>query len=147
MYKSIQSNRALSFLSGPVQTAKIQAEDIGLTFSSGPNDTLCVLNGVETCTQPNQAANKAYVDSVARLVIKESVVCVSTQNETLSQLILPYVMNGVTLNPSDRVLLRAQTLPAENGIYVMSGTPQSPATRSTDMAVGSDCCAKPNGRK
>lgn len=47
------------------------------------------------------------------------------------------VMDGVTLATGDRVLLKNQTNPVENGIYVFD-TGLTPLVRATDMATGSD---------
>jgi hypothetical protein len=45
--------------------------------------------------------------------------------------------DGVTLNVSDRILLKDQTTPAQNGIYIFNGA-GSPMTRATDADVWSE---------
>ena len=67
-------------------------------------------------TNPLHAATKQYVDAVKQgLDIKDSVRVASTANVALSGL---QTVDGVTLVAGDRVLLKDQTLGAENGIYV-----------------------------
>lgn len=74
------------------------------------------------------AATKNYVDSVAQgLDIKASVVCATTANITLSG---TQTIDGVTVAAGDRVLVKNQTAPAQNGIYVVSASAWS---RSSDM--------------
>jgi hypothetical protein len=77
------------------------------------------------------AAPKQYVDAtvasgVAAMKIKGSVLCATTGNISLSA---EQTLDG-QLTSSSRVLVRAQTAPAENGIYV---TGSGAWTRATDM--------------
>lgn len=66
----------------------------------------------------NDAANKAYVDSIATgLKIKSACRVATTANITLSA--TPTV-DGVTVSNLDRVLVKNQTNLAENGIYVVN---------------------------
>ena len=66
------------------------------------------------------AATKNYVDSVAQgLDVKASVVCGTTANITLSGL---QTIDGVTVTAGQRVLVKNQAAPAENGIYAASAT-------------------------
>ncbi len=74
-----------------------------------------------------QAATKQYVDSVgAGLDVKASVVCATTANITLSG---EQTLDGI-LTSTSRVLVKNQTAPAENGIYVSAAGAWA---RSTDM--------------
>ena len=76
------------------------------------------------------AANKAYVDSVAQgLSAKKSVRAATTTNITLSG---TQTVDGVALNVGDRVLVKAQPSPAPHGIYIVSG---SGWTRAPDMDI------------
>lgn len=84
------------------------------------------------------AANKQYVDSVVNgLGWKEPVRAATTANGTLAT---AYengdVIDGVTLATNDRILLKDQTTPAENGIYTVnaSGAP----TRAIDADSATD---------
>lgn len=64
------------------------------------------------------AATKAYVDSLAQgLDVKASVIAATTANITLSG---EQTVDGVSLIAGDRCLVKDQTAPAENGIYVVA---------------------------
>lgn len=82
---------------------------------------------------PTDAASKAYVDLVALgLSPKRSVRVASTANiDIASALINGAVIDGITLVTGDRVLLKDQTLPAQNGIYIVAAS--GAAVRSQDM--------------
>ena len=82
-----------------------------------------------------QAATKNYVDNaVAGLTWKSPVRVASTANVTIaSALINASVIDGVTLATGDRVLLKNQTTPAENGIYVVVAS--GAASRATDSST------------
>lgn len=78
-------------------------------------------------TSDQDAATKYYVDSVAQgLDVKASVLAATSGNITLSG---AQTIDGVSVVAGDRVLVKAQTAPAENGIYVVSNTSWS---RSAD---------------
>ena len=79
------------------------------------------------------AATKAYVDARdAGLKPKEAVrVAASTNIVIATALENTDVVDGITLATGDRVLLRGQTLPEENGIYIVAAT--GAASRATDM--------------
>lgn len=80
-------------------------------------------------TNPQDAATKQYVDSVAQgLDPKASCLVATTGNiATLSGLL---TIDGVTVAANDRVLVKNQSAPADNGIYVASA---SAWARSSDM--------------
>jgi hypothetical protein len=72
------------------------------------------------------AATKGYVDSVAEgLHVHASVKAATTGNVNLGSGVA--AVDGVTINSGDRVLVRAQTNAAQNGIYVSNGTTLSRA--------------------
>jgi hypothetical protein len=74
------------------------------------------------------AATKSYVDSTAQgLDTKASCVVATTASITL---VGSQTIDGVTVVVGDRVLVKNQSSPAQNGIYVVQTTPW---TRSTDM--------------
>ena len=77
------------------------------------------------------AANKQYVDSVAQgLNVKAAVHAATTGNITLSGLTTQTGGDWTSsLTAGDRILVKDQTAPAENGIYVASSTSWS---RSAD---------------
>ena len=75
-----------------------------------------------------QAATKQYVDSVAQgLDPKASCVAATTVNITLSA---AQTIDGIALIAGDRCLVKNQTAPAENGIYLVAS---GAWTRTTDM--------------
>jgi len=80
-------------------------------------------------TNPQDAATKQYVDSVAQgLDPKASCLVATTGNiASLSGLL---TVDGVTVAAGDRVLVKNQSAPADNGIYVASASAWS---RSADM--------------
>jgi hypothetical protein len=106
----------------------------GVTGSSltslGTIANLSVTAGTITTT-PSAAtdiANKDYVDTVAQgLDPKASCVAATTINITLSA---PQTIDGIALIAGDRCLVKNQTAPADNGIYVVAA---GSWTRSTDM--------------
>lgn len=79
------------------------------------------------------ATNKAYVDNlIAGLSWKLDVRAATTAAGTLaSSFANASVIDGVTLATGDRILIKNQAAPAENGVYTVnvSGAP----TRATDM--------------
>ena len=67
-------------------------------------------------TSAQDAATKDYVDNVAQgLDIKGSVIAATTGNITLSG---AQTIDGVSIVAGDRVLVKNQSAPADNGIYV-----------------------------
>jgi hypothetical protein len=75
-------------------------------------------------------ANKQYVDAVAQgLAPKDSVRAATTANIVIATALnAADVIDGVTLANGDRVLVKDQSAPAENGIYVVAASP----ARATD---------------
>jgi phage-related tail fiber protein len=68
---------------------------------------------------PLHAVTKQYVDAVQQaLDLKASVVAATTTNVTLAGG-APTIVDGVTLTTNARVLVKAQTNGAENGIYMV----------------------------
>jgi len=96
------------------------------------------ISGLGTPDQADHAATKAYVDSIAEgLHIHESVVAATTGNISITNdLQLGDVIDGVTLASTNRVLVKNQTAPAENGIYVVQ--PSGAAIRATDFDAAAE---------
>ena len=96
------------------------------------------LTSLGTPTADTDAANKGYVDSVAQgLDTKASVVAATTTDGILATAFADtQVVDGVTLATGNRILIKNQSTPTENGIYVVaaSGAP----ARSTDMDEGTE---------
>lgn len=78
-----------------------------------------LINNVGTPLAASDAATKGYVDAAALgLDIHASVVVASTVNIAIaSALITGSVIDGITVSTGQRVLLKNQTLPAQNGVY------------------------------
>jgi hypothetical protein len=84
-------------------------------------------------TAATDAANKQYVDGlIAGLSWKDTVKLASTANAALTGNIS---IDGVTTAAGDRILLKNQTAPAENGIWIASATAW---TRATDADIEAD---------
>ena len=77
------------------------------------------ITGLGTPTADSDAATKAYVDSVAEgLHVHASVAAATTANVDLTPGNAPSTIDGVTLTDQMRILVKSQTAPAENGIYI-----------------------------
>ena len=105
-----------------------------------------VMNGLDLQSQKvvnladpsanTDAANKQYVDNVARgLMWKALVRASATANVALAA--PGATFDGVTLAANDRVLLKAQTTGSENGIWVWTGA-AAVLTRATDADNGTE---------
>ena len=77
-----------------------------------------LITGIADPVNDTDAASKGYVDAVAEgLDVKGSVAAATTGNITLSG---GQTIDGVAVAAGDRVLVKDQTDPAENGIYVVA---------------------------
>lgn len=113
-------------------------DQIGINYGSGLALGVAAGNYGQLIVDTDVIATKAYADGIASgLDIKSSVQVASTANiENLST--FDYSMtaiDGVYLNPGERVLLKNQTTPSENGIFIAQ-TP-SGLVRSTDATFDS----------
>lgn len=94
------------------------------------------LTNVATATNNDEAVNLGQMNSAIAAVNsmfdnKASARAATTANITISN---PgtAVFDGVTLVNGDRLLVKSQTLPAENGIYIFNGAGVA-LTRATDL--------------
>jgi len=90
-------------------------------------------------TANTDLVTKQYADALLRnLSWKDEVVAASTGNVDLAA---PGTMlDGVTLTVGDRILLKDQTTPAENGIYIWTGGGAA-LTRALDADSGAELSA------
>lgn len=120
--------------------ATITASTVGALPTSGGTLTGVLdlssnlIQNVATPVASTDAATKGYVDSIATgLQPKAAVTCASTTNiSSLSGLL---TIDGVTVTSGQRVLVKDQSTPANNGIYVASASAWS---RSTDADTWSE---------
>lgn len=105
-------------------------------FASNVVDTDTTLAANSNTRLPSQQAVKTYVDnSLQGLSWKQAVRAATTANGTLATAFENGdTLDGVTLATGDRILLKNQTDPTENGIYVVaaSGAP----ARASDANTG-----------
>jgi hypothetical protein len=98
-------------------------------------DGVHTVTGLPSPTGGTDAANKNYVDAATNgLTWKSAVRVASTTNINLTTGGL-IAVDGVTTVAGDRVLVKDQTLPKENGIYI-AGT--GAWTRASDMNLASE---------
>ena len=111
--QAMPGNRTLDVITAP-------AADLNL-------NTKRILNLVDP-TGAQDAATKNYVDNTAQgLDAKNSVKAASVATLTLSA---PQTVDGISLIAGDRILVKDQSTPAQNGIYVVAA---GAWTRATDM--------------
>lgn len=109
----------------PSQNAVFDA--LALKIATSVLDTDVTLAANSDAKIPSQKAIKTYVDAIAQgLDIKGSVRVATTANITLSG---TQTIDGVAVIAGDRVLVKDQTLGANNGIYVVAAGAWA---RSTD---------------
>lgn len=80
-----------------------------------------------------EPATRQYVDNAVEGLAWKDSVRVATQ-ANLSVASPGSTIDGITMVANDRVLVRSQTLPAENGIYIWNGS-AIPMTRSADAST------------
>lgn len=99
------------------------------------------ITGLADPVNAQDAATKNYVDSTAQGLDPKASVRVGTQsNITLSA--PGSTIDGITMVSGDRVLVKAQSTPSQNGIYVYNGaaaamTRASDANSTTTLTAGS----------
>ncbi len=130
------SNTEFQYLNGVTSAIQTQldakVEKAGSSMDSGANITFSgggeVLGLPSTPSAASAAASKAYVDAVALgLAPKKAVLAASTGPVTLSS---QQTVDGVIIYGGQRVLIKDQANPAENGIYISAA---GAWTRATDF--------------
>ena len=96
-----------------------------------------LLGGIKTPELDNDAVNKQYVDQLANgLSWMAPAQAATTTNIVLSP--APAVIDGVTIAPTDRVLVKDQTIGSENGVYELVVTD---LVRVSEMPIGAPLTA------
>jgi hypothetical protein len=134
----LESKLALDFSTASLNTAiggKVSkagdsmSSAANLTFSGGGE----VLGLPSTPSSSGSAASKAYVDAVALGLAPKKAVRVATlvPGTLATAFANGQTIDTITLATGDRILIKNQNTPSENGIYIVnaSGAP----TRATDM--------------
>ena len=96
---------------------------------------------------PTDAVSKHYVDSVATgLNLKQSVRVATKNHLDLNAILIPgSVVDGVTLNAGDRVLVKNQSSGYGNGVYIVHITPyRAPDFKTEDLNTGSSSLSNPD---
>jgi hypothetical protein len=120
-----------------ITNSVINSTTIGATTPSSAAFTTATVS-----TPPvsgNDVVNKTYLEFFATGISwKQPVVCGTTANITLSGL---QTIDGVTTVAGDRVLVKSQTAPAQNGIYLASATAWSraPDADTWDELISAIC--------
>lgn len=124
---------AVSKLAAVTASKALASDSSGFVSATSVTSTeLGYISGVTSAiqTQLNTKAATTYVDAaVEGLTWKTAVRAASTANVSVSS--SPSSIDGVTLSANDRVLLKNQTAPAENGYYYFTSAGAA-LTRTND---------------
>jgi hypothetical protein len=131
-----RANHTGTQLAATVSDFDTQVRTSRLDQMAAPTGPLSVgtqrLTNVATPVSGTDAANMAYVDSVAQgLDIKTAVRAATTGNITLSG---AQTIDGVSVIAGDRVLVKAQSTGSQNGIYVAAAGAWARATDADTSA-------------
>ncbi len=115
---------------------------ITLPVVTGGVITGATITGLSTPVGPTDAATKQYVDGVAQgLQIHEQVRGATTGSNISLTGGAPGTLDGLTLVANDRILVKDQTNPVQNGIYrisVLGSGANGTWVRAADAASGHD---------
>ena len=125
----------LEFKNGASSLCKLAGTADVLTLSGAGGNV--ELKGLAAPTGTSSAATKSYVDSaVSGLHWHDSCVAATTAAGTLAtDFANGSSVDGVSLTTGDRLLIKNQSDPIENGIYVVAAS--SAPARAADLAAGS----------
>ena len=119
-------------------TAGLAISSAGIAIDLADSNSGLTLNSTGLAVDTSYIATKAYADGLAAgLDVKASVIVATTAAGTLaSSFEAGNSVGGRTLVAGDRILIKNQADPIENGIYIVNnlGAP----TRATDLAAGTD---------
>lgn len=115
------------------QTLTNKTLGTGNLLSADLNANSNKITNLASPTNPNDAANKAYVDAVSEglHVHAAARVYVATNIDLSTDLESGDIIDGITLATGDRVLVNGQTTQSQNGIYVVQAS--GAAVRATDF--------------
>lgn len=120
-----------------ITNSTINSTTIGATTPSSAAFTTASVSTAPV--SGNDVVNKTYLDFFATGISwKQPVLCGTTTNITLSGL---QTIDGVTVVAGDRVLVKSQSAPAQNGIYLASATAWSraPDANTWDELISAIC--------
>lgn len=120
------TNKVLKFHNGTAWVPLGYLDQMPATAAVSVNNYK--ITNLATPSNPTDAANKQYVDSLSQGIdAKASVRCATTANITLSA---TQTIDGVAVVAGDRVLVKNQTTASANGIYIVAA---SAWVRASDM--------------
>jgi hypothetical protein len=143
---SLQKSALNFFDAVPSLLSSIAGESNNIKLSGSAPGVPVTLSGVQVPVNPDDAANKQYVDNrVNGLSWINSVRLASATARDLNLMIpggvpSPYTIDGIMIAINDRVLLKNQSVPTENGVYVIGAI--APPERVSDMASGTQAASK-----
>ncbi|MCK9532227.1 MAG: hypothetical protein M0R77_16955 [Gammaproteobacteria bacterium] len=130
---SLDTNTYLT--TGDAASTYLSQDAAASTYAPKDNPTFTGAVTVPTPNNATDAANKGYVDGIAAgLSFKQSVRVATTTAIAFNVIQDGSTIDGVTVATGDRVLVKSQNVPSQNGIYVVQATDDM--IRADDLATG-----------